>query len=551
MKSFLPYLLKIVLGLLLVTPATAVVAQIAQKPAVVVSVTNIDKLLSDVGYVTRTAGSPEVGALITLMSGQYIEGLDSKRPSGVYITFTPQPTGVLFLPVSNFDAVVAKVEEFLGEVEELPNGVRKLSAQRAIYFKEQNGWLFASDTLGNLGQLPDDPQQLLEGMNDQYDIAVRANVQSVPMELRQMALSEIKEGFERQLANEADLEKRRAQREIGSNAVDKIASFIKEADQVTVGWGTDREASQTFVDFSVTALPNTELAAQVNSTAKLTSDFSGFLAPDAATTFHFTAAVTKSDINQIVKGLVMVREKTLQQIDKDNELPSAEARAQAKEIVGSLMDVLQQTVESGKLNGGATLMLAPQKINFVAGGYLADGKSVEANLKRMVELARKTKDNPDVEIKFDVAQHGEVALHTLTAPIPEQEADARKVLGDKIVMVIGTGPKSFYIGFGDDSMQLLKQIIDTSVGAANGNALPMNLHFALQPILAFAASVDDDPMVAALANSLANGQGKDHVAITATPIEQGMSYRLSVEEGVLQLIGQAAKFRNNQNRDPF
>lgn len=555
MKNFVSHLLKCALGLLLATVAsfsgpTTALAQNDQKPAVVISLGSIDQLMGNIGYLTRAAGSPEVGAIVQIMSGQYIEGLNTKQPVGGYVTFTPQPTGVVFLPVSDFNMVVAKIEEMVGGLQDVGDGVKKLTLQREIFLKEKDGWVFVSDQRANLDKLPADPTQLLEGLPETYDVAIRANVQSVPKELRQMLLSEIKEGFERTVANEADEDKRRAQKEIGGRVIEEIVRFADEADQLTVGWGTDKKAGKTFIDFSATAIAGTTLASEINSAVTAKSDFTGFLLPDAAATFHFTAPVPKENVQQMVTMLNKARDKAIEQIGKDKDLPNDEARATAKEIVGSLTAVLQKTLEGGKLNGGAALRLAPQNINFVAGGLVADGKSVEKDLKRLVELAKQSKNNPYVEVKFDAATHGGVTLHTITVPVPAREEQARKILGEKMLTVIGTGATSVYFAFGNDSMELLKQVIDGSA-AATGETSPMTLNVSLAPIMAFAASVDDDPIVAGLSEALKKGQGKDHIAISSKAIPRGVAYRVEVEEGVLQLIGQAAKLKNGQERDPF
>ena len=62
--------------------AARVVAQ-ETKPVLVVSIASVDRLLSNIGYLTRAAGTPEVGGLVTLMASQYIEGLDTTKPAGL------------------------------------------------------------------------------------------------------------------------------------------------------------------------------------------------------------------------------------------------------------------------------------------------------------------------------------------------------------------------------------------------------------------------------------------------------------------------------------
>jgi len=301
----------------------------------------------------------------------------------------------------------------------------------------------------------------------------------------------------------------------------------------------------------VTALPGTKLAKQIGQYADATSDYSGFLLEDAAATFHFTTPLAKEDVEQMLAMVQVMREETLKEIDKDDDLPNDAARAEAKDIVGSLIDVLQSTVEEGKLNAGGSLLLAPGEINFIAGGFIADGPQIKKNLQRLVELAKQAGDVPEVEVSFDVDEHAGVSFHTLKAPVPADEDEARKILGEEIVVTVGIGAQSIYVGFGDRAAELLKQVIDKSTAAAAEKTLPMELHIALTPIMAFAASVDDDPIIAGLAEALKNGQGHDGIAITGISIEQGVTYRLEIEEGVLQLIGQAAKLQNARNRDPF
>ncbi len=548
MKNLISHMLKFALGLLLVALPSIATAQDAPKPAVVISLGSVDQLLGNIGYLTRVAGSPEVGAIVTIMSGQYIEGLDTKQPAGAYLTFAPQPSGVVFLAVSDFATVTKKIEEAVGELEDVGDGVKKLQLQREVFLREKDGWVFASDQRTNLDNVPADPKLMLEGLYETYDVAIRANVQSVPAELRDMLLSEIKEGFDRTVASEQDDEKRRAQQEIGGRVIDKIVRYAAETDQLTFGWGTDSKGGKTYIDFSATAVAGTALADQIESAATMKSEFAGFLIPDAAATFHFAAPVLKEDVEQTVLMLKTAREKAFEEIDKDDKLKSDEARATAKGIVGSLMDVLEKTIEAGKLNGGAALVLKPQNINFVAGGFVADGKAVGKELKRLIELAKQTKDNPGVEVTFDVATHGGVALHTVVVPVPEGEPEARKILGEKLVAVIGTGKTSVYIALGNDSMELLKQVIDASA-AANDQTPPMTLNVALTPILEFAASVGDDPMVAGLASALKKSNGKDHIAISSNAIPRGIAYRIEVEEGVLQLIGAATKLKAAQDRD--
>ena len=347
-----------IIGLMVVAPAAKVQGQQGQaaKPTLVVSIAGVNSLLDNIGYLTRAVGTPEVGGLVTMMAGQYIQGLDTKRPVGMFIVMAgPQPTGVVFLPVSDFAAVIAKIEESLGEPEDLGGGVRKISVQRDIFFKESNGWAFVTDSASNLENLPDDPSEMLGTLPQDYEVAVRVNVQSIPGSLREMAISQIREGFERGLEGSKDEDARELQQKIGQHSIKNLVSFIEEADQLTVGWGVDSNEGSTYLDVDLSALPGSKLTERLALLSGNETEFSGFLLPEAAAKLHFTSRAAEEDIEQTKLVLGMMRDKVMEGIDDDDELPNDEARAKAKEIVGAFIQVIEDTVASGRFDGGCCI----------------------------------------------------------------------------------------------------------------------------------------------------------------------------------------------------
>jgi hypothetical protein len=514
-----------------------------------VSITNLDKMLADIGYLTRAAGTPEFGGLVTLMAGPYIQGLDTKKPSGVFLQFAgPQPTGVAFVPVTNLNQVLQQLENQNIEVEDAGDGVKKINAQRAIYLKEKEGWAFISDSMENLANVPADPSTQLTGLSDKYNLAFQVNVRSIPEELIDMAVSEMKNGFERNLENETDPEKKELQEKIGRQQLENFTRLLKESDQLTLGWGVDSKAGKVFLDFGMTATAGTRLAQQMDAYKTLKSSFSGLEVEGSAATLRFTAPIPKEDVAQAREGLKAVRQQALTAIDEDENLDSEEAKNAAKQVVTALFDVLVATLESGKVDGGAALVLEPKAVQVVAGGFVADGKVVQDQLKKLVELAGKTgKDDVAIEnLKFNAAKHKDVDLHTFSVPVPDDEEQAQEVFGKELSVVVGTGKQSAYVAFGKESMNLLKRVIDNSAGTQK-EVVPFELNVALTPIMQFAASVEDDPIVKMLADTMQKAAGKDHIRITQNTIERGTTVRLDIEEGVLQLIGAAAKAKNQRN----
>lgn len=535
--------------LTLVPAARSIAQDGAQKPALVVSIASADVLLGDISYLTKAAGAPELGGFINLMAGQYVAGLDTKRPSGIFVHVAGnKPVGIGFVAVSNFDQVVNKIEEGVGELEDVGGGVRKLSLQRDIFIKQQGGWAFISDSAANLTGLPEDPTKMLGGLNEQYNIGIRIGVQSIPEALRQTAMAEVKKGFEQAMeAQGADAQEIELQQNLGRQSIANLNQFMEEADEVTIGWGVDKKDGRTYLDFSVTALDGSKLAKQVASTTNAKSNFTGFLLPDAAATLHFTSLVTGQEQTQFLEMLKVLRASAVEEIDNDDDLPNEQVRKLAKEFVGSMIDILNATVESGKLNGGAAVLLNAETVQFVAGGYVADGRAVETEIKKLVQLAKEADAGADLDsIKFNASQHKGVDLHTFTVPIPEDERDARRVLGDRLDVVVGTGPQSAYVAFGKGCTELLKQVIDASA-AADAVGPPVAFTVSLGKILEFASTFESAPAVAVMADAIKAAGGKDKISITGTAIERGIRYRIEIGEAVLSLIGQAARLGSGGN----
>lgn len=542
-----------------VLAAAAMVLPLAQgqaqeiKPVAVVSIASLDKILSDVEYLTAVAGSPDVGKLASGMAGIYINGLDRTKPSGAIVTVEGmEPKVTAFLPVKDFKAVLATLRNNGLEGRDAGGGVLQFGAgDQSVYVKEQPGWAFIAQKPEHLAKLPADPSKLTGGLDKNYNLAVQVNMTNLPRDVKQMAVSFLKSqaeaGLRDQVGNAAD---REAAEKITQNSVKSIVALIEETDQVTIGWGVDRTGKSTYLDVSMTAVAGTTTAKRMAQAGDAKSNFAGFLMSDAAVTLNLTQKLLKEDIDQYTTLLKPLRAQALKEIDNDADVPAAQ-KAEAKDVLGSLIDVVQGTLESGKIDGGASLFLEPKALSFAAGIYVADGATLEKSVKKGAAILAKTEpDFPNV--KFDAEKHAGVAFHTLSIPVPGGESEARQLLGDQLDVVLGTGAKAFYIAFGKGSSATLKKVIDKSATDAQKTVPPLQLNVSLTPIAKTAAAMNDNPIGAVVVGALEQSGGKDHVRITNKPIQRGVVTRVDIEEGVLQVIGQAAKmFTQGGGRPPF
>lgn len=523
------------------------------KPVAVISFSGYAELKRDLEYLGETSGNPDMakqleGLLTFFTQGQGLAGLDQDKPWGAAAALPEggfgAPNLLVFLPVNDVQKLLGALAQLTGEPVDKGDGILEIKKDaNSVYVKEQDGWAYVAQMPDALGKLPADPMKLLGGLNEQYDLALRLNIQNVPQALRDFAVDAMKQQVERSLqqaqenANDDDVQ---LQPQIARHQVETLGKAINEIDAITLGWSIDSEGKRALIDLNMTAIEGSDTAKQLASVSNSASKFAGFLMPEALLTAHINSVAQESDIEQSLTMLGQLRTHIMDSIDEDEDLPDEEAKDLVKELVGEALDVAEATVKNGRFNGGLTVA-GEGPLTIVAGGTVADGEKLEEVAKKFIKLAENEPDVP--EVKLNVDEHKGVKFHTATIPLPDDEESekAKQILGDEALVTVGFGPDSFYVALGADGLETIKAVMDKSAEGASEELPPLEISLALAPLMKLAAQQEDaNPSVAMIAESLKEG-GADHLKITVRPIENGVQYELEGEEGIIKLIGSGAK----------
>jgi hypothetical protein len=492
------------------------------KPVAVLSIASVEHLMSDFAYLTNLVGRSDVGGFVQMAGMSFVQDLDRTKPLGVLITIEDdEPKGVGFLAVPDLKKALQVVrEKFNADVDDLGDGIQKLNLGQGAYLKQQGEWVYFSDHPRHLKNLPLDPVAMLGGLDRQYSVALRLYVHNIPQNLRDLGLFQLHAKIDSDVrsAKLNDPEIDGPFLELLQDGLKSTANaLVNESDQITLGWALDSQQGQTLLDFQATAVPGSALANQLSLLSNHRSILSGFLVGDAAATLQGGACVSPQSAEYLQAVLDYLRKKSLRGIDRDPNAPQA-----MKDIVTGVLDVIDRTVKEGKTEVGASVVLAPH------------------SFQKLFELARQQPDVPDV--KFYAEKHRDVDFHTLTVPISERDAETRKVLGDELDAVIGTGPQCLYFALGKASDKLLKQAIDRSVEAGEQTAPPMHLHVAVKPLTAFLSSLDPSAEKSQrMAEIMEAARGGDGISLTVSSLENGIGCRLQVDAGVLEMLGKSAQ----------
>jgi len=518
------------------------------KPFVVVSFAGYGELKRDIEYLGTASDNPDIAksleSILMLMTQQQgLAGLDEERPWGAAAGFGDSgPVGWVFLPVTDLQKLFGALGALIGEPQDAGNDVWQLEKDgRSAYVKQQGDWAFISYAPEMLATLPADPAALLGSLPKEYDVAVRLHIQNIPPPLRDMAIDGIKEQLEEKMRQSASAGETRDQ--LMRMQIEAMTKAINDSDQFTLGFKIDPQGKRSCLDLGMTALEGSDTARRMKTVDAVESNFAGFLLPGSLFSMHVNEATAEENLDPELALLGNFRAHVMEEIDKDDDFDDEEQRASIKELVGELLDVAEETLKKGRLNLGLAVVGAGP-INVALGGFVSDGQRLEQAVKKLADMAPSEDGSPT--IKLDVAEQDGVRFHTITFPLPDGQdsAQLQPFLGDRIEITLGFGAECVYAALGPDGIGTIEQVMakssdSTPDSTSDSTPTPMHMRLALGQILGIAAKLSGNPLVGTAAQMLEGG--RDHVHLLQQPVANGVMYRLEIEEGILKLIGNAAK----------
>lgn len=512
------------------------------KPLVVVSVSSYAKLKDSILYLAKTLDTANQAQIAQAegMADAMTGGLDTQKPIGVTVAFDGQePVVVGFLPVKNLAQFLGGLQLFGVQAKDAGNGLKSISNGMA-FVKEQDGYAYVAQKAEHLQNLPD-PAKTLGAIGKQFDVAVVGNIQNLPLDLKQQGLSFVRMGLEQSLEqqdgeSDAQFNLRKA---AAAQQIKQVEQFLNETDQLTIGWATDKAAKKTYLDTVVTAARGTRMAKSFAGLKDSTTKFGGVIKADAPFTMHAAYEIKDpEEIEQAVAQIKMLKTTALDAIDDSEEFDTDEERDLVKGWASQAIDVVQRTVEGGRVDLAASFQsVAGGPATVLFGMHVADGKALEKVVQDILKTAEKKEENFP-KVQYNAGTHKGTTFHSLALDPPNDKEQFEKIFGEKAMLHIGFSTDTVWIAMGASALDQLKAAID---GTGERKAVrPMAMTVSLGSIMKLAAEVNkDDPQLLPLANAVAGGS--DHIRILADPIDNGEKVRIEIEEGVFKLIGVATK----------
>jgi hypothetical protein len=323
--------------------------------------------------------------------------------------------------------------------------------------------------------------------------------------------------------------------------------MLEELDKFLIGVKVDRDEQAAMIDMAVSALPDTKLANQFQSLQGAKTNFAGFSADeDVAAWGNWAGEMTDDDVAQVKTYLTQAQENATQALEE--QALSDEDLAKAKVMLDKLFDIIVENVETKINDGGFVVKAGEEQLTMVAGGYLADGPKLEGLVKDFVNQLTEEKPELKLLVKLDDGSHDGVNFHRISFPVEafeEGTEQAKALLGDPVELILGIGPNSIYAAAGKDAESTLKQIIDASKASPEKSIAPGKVVVHMAPIMQAVAGAAQKPevqaQIAPMTEALEKASGKDGMVIESRPIDNGSVTRITMEEGLVRLIGVAVQ----------
>ncbi|MEX1038996.1 MAG: hypothetical protein WDZ51_00090 [Pirellulaceae bacterium] len=519
------------------------------KPVAVVSVAPVSKVIRDVQFLATAADQADLGRMVAIMSAPFTQGVDKTKPIGAVVMTNGQdfqPVG--FIPVTDFDSVMLLIKEQYGPPQDVGDGVKLLGTPIPLFVKEIEGWAIVSGDKDNLGILPADPSTLLGEMPNDYDLAVTVLPGNVPELYREILVEQMRAGVELSLEQEAEEtdEEFAARKEMLAKQIEEVKRVFEETEEITVAWNVDSEGGITYLDMLLNPVAGSKMAQQLEMNRNQASDYAGFHKKGAAFSMLVTSKSDPAEIEPQIPQLQAIRDQAI--VEATKEADDEEAKQAITTAIELAFDTLIETARTGRFDMGAHLDLADEKMTFLLGAFVADGNRVEDGFKELAEIAKENPDFPGVN--WNAETHQAVRFHTMSIPTDKADDKAKKVLGEKLDVVLGVAEQGAYLAIGDQATTKLKAAIDKSAASAGQPVNSSTMVFSVKTILQYIDFVDPQPALKSAIAALT--EETDKISITSEVNEKGARVRLQLQDDVIKAaaIGAAAANNNPNNAGP-
>ncbi len=446
--------------------------QEGKRPLLTITFSGADRFMSKAKYIFEASEHTEVfGMIETFMkeSMNDLEGFNRGKPFGIMgylpVAFPPLPEFVAFVPVDSVEAATKLVEKAPVVISKGSEEGRYevIGPNRTFPVLMRDGYAFIP-----LGNTPDakilerefpDPADLLAGQAQEFDAAVRLDVESIPAATRTLLYGLINSGISTQL-QQRDGEAEgayRIRRTEGERGLAALKMLFMDCQKITFGVNISEDEQAVNLDMVIDAIKGSQMLKEMFSSTERPSYFIPLLDENAAVSVSISSLMAdreKEAYGEMMEGFRMEVARLIEE-NKLGPVPDENSP------IGQAMTAIQKTLQEGHMDIFAQFYRdSAGKLAIVWAGRVQDGEAINSGA---MDVLTRLKDIEEVqsmgELQINAGEHHGVMLHRLTFAAQPPEAVA--VFGDNVGMTMGMGSTAIWgvIG-GEESLATLKSVMD-------------------------------------------------------------------------------------------
>lgn len=402
--------------------------------------TGVDALKADLMYLVELSPTPALKKqwkeTLEPLLDSFAEGLEPTKPIRVDVIIGKDIGYEIHFPIQKLDGKAGFVPNIIGfgfNVKKLgPDlysvtqaGGRGTQSKNAMFMRHVNGYASIGATQAavpaNMANPITDPAKGVQPLIDRnFDVIASLKNSSTAADLagRRKNFQELRKQIEAGLAFKRNEDKNDfALRKLTLvQNLDEAERFVVETDELVIGWSThiaDKTPGRGRADFSILALPDTDLAKSTEVLASKSSYFANVeLSKNGAVSGKLNFAVDPLRVTHLKEFYTVIRPVLELRIDKRDSLKTAAQKKAAKQAAGLLIDIMEEGLSLSTADLFLDLRTAgDNKHTLICGARTANGKKADELLKLLPQVM------PEREVKLDIQKIGEDAsVHSITVP---------------------------------------------------------------------------------------------------------------------------------------
>jgi len=446
--------------------------QEGKRPLFTITFSGADRFMAKSKYLFEASEHGEVFGIIENFmkdSMNNLEGFNRSKPFGIMgylpLAIPPLPEFVAFVPVDSVEAATKLVEKapvVISKGSE-EGQYEVIGPNRTFPVVMRDGYAFIP-----LGNEPDakiversfpDPADLLAGQAQEYDAAVRLDVESIPVATRTLLYGLINSGISTQL-QQRDGEAEgayRIRRTEGERGLAALKMLFMDCQKITFGVNIAEESQAVNLDMAIDAIKGSQMLKEMFSSTERPSYFIPLLDENAAVSVSISSLMADREKEAYGEMMEGFRLEVARLIEENKLGPVPDENSP----IGQAMTAIQKTLQEGHMDIFAQFYRdSAGKLAIVWAGRVQDGEAINSGA---MDVLTRLKDIEQVqnmgELQINSGEHHGVMLHRLTFAAQPPEAVA--VFGDNVGMTMGMGATAIWgvIG-GDESTATLKSVMD-------------------------------------------------------------------------------------------